>query len=112
MDNFFCVVGAIVIVLIALAFTAGVFALMFAALDNLAGRWRHDIIYRRDAEIGETLKMGARYMSDSPELESLLRFLGEHIQGGYSLYAGHWRDGFERYRATAPVAAPPDAGKP
>ena len=112
MDKLCEVVGAATVLLILLAFTAAIFALMFSVLGKLADKWRHDIIYRRDAEIGETLKMGARYMSDSPELERLLRFLGEHIQGGYSLYAGHWRDGFERYRATAPVAAPPDAGKP
>ena len=101
MDKLCEVVGAVTVVLVLLAFTASIFALMFAALDKLADKWRHDIIYRRDAEIGETLKMGAHYMSDSPELESFLRFLGEHIQGGYSLYAGHWRDGFERYRAAA-----------
>ncbi len=111
MDNFFGVVGAVIVVLICLAFTAGVFALMFSALDDLADRWRQDIIYRRDAEIGETLKMGAHYMSDSPELERLLRFLGEHIQGGYSLYAGHWRDGFERYRAAALAPQGKEEGK-
>lgn len=96
MEQFFGVAGAVLVVLLVLAFTAGVFAVMLEVFGKLIDRWRQDVIYRRDAEIGEILKSGAHYMSEEPEIERLLRWLGNHVQGGHSMYAGHWRDGWVR----------------
>ena len=105
MDNFFAVVGAVVVVALSLALLAATFALLSEVAGKAYDKWRFDIIYRRDAELGEVLKSGAHYM-DEEALRNLLEWLAIQIQGGYSLYAGHWYDGWIRYRDAKRRASP------
>ena len=111
MDKFFAVVGAVGVILLLFAVGAGVLALLCEVAGKAYDKFRFDIIYRRDAELGEILKSGSHWLSEYPEQAALLRFLGEHLQGGYSLYAGHWRESWERLRDMEKLRAE-SKGKP
>ena len=106
MDNFFAVIGAMCIAALLVSLAAGAVALGAEVVIKLYDRWRQDIICCRDAELAHILESGAHWFSHDPDTENLLRFLGKTIRGGYSVYAGHWRDEWERLRQEQKLKAP------
>jgi|CXWL01.1.fsa_nt_gi hypothetical protein len=102
MDKFFGVVGSVCIASLVMAVCAATMALMVHVAGMVYDKWRHDIIFRRDQELGQILKSGSHWLSYDPKLQELLLFLSENIQGGYSMYAGHWHDQWERFRKAKP----------